>query len=228
MALEYTTKLSKHAAEYIIKAGCFGIIKDENKPIKFSAGWHSPVYCDGRRILGMADYRSPVVNLMKLLITEIQQDLLIHNVNIAGGETAGIAWAGLVAQATSSNMIYVRKAPKGHGTKQRVEGYVSSGPYVLVEDIMTDGASKINFITAMREEGIKCNHVAVPVYYNCFPNVLGELEALNIKTRWLCTIGDIVNAMEENNLADPEQLAMARAFLADPIKWSGEHGGRTE
>ena len=54
-------------------------------------------------------------------------------------------------------MSYIRKKPKGYGRNARIEGRVSEGQNVLlVEDLTTDGGSKLSFVEAIRETGAKC------------------------------------------------------------------------
>jgi hypothetical protein len=65
--------------------------------------------------------------------------------NIAGGETAGIPFAALVAERLALPMTYVRKKPKGYGRNARIEGAMTEGQRVLlVEDLTTDGGSKLS------------------------------------------------------------------------------------
>ena len=60
--------------------------------------------------------------------------------NIAGGETAGIPFAALVAERMALPMTYVRKKPKGYGKNSQVEGVLHAGQRVLLaEDMTTDG-----------------------------------------------------------------------------------------
>ena len=74
--------------------------------------------------------------------------------NIAGGETAGIPFAALVAERLALPMTYVRKKPKGYGRNARIEGVMREGDRVLlVEDLATDGGSKLSFVDAIRETG---------------------------------------------------------------------------
>ena len=68
--------------------------------------------------------------------------------NIAGGETAGIPFAALVAERMGLPMTYVRKKPKGYGRNARIEGVMAEGERVLlVEDLTTDGGSKLSSST---------------------------------------------------------------------------------
>ena len=90
--------------------------------------------------------------------------------NIAGGETAGIPFAALVAERLALPMTYVRKKPKGYGRNARIEGAMTEGQRVLlVEDLTTDGGSKLSFVDAIRETGATCGHTAVIFYYDDLP-----------------------------------------------------------
>jgi orotate phosphoribosyltransferase len=81
---------------------------------------------------------------------------------VAGGETAGIPFAAWIAERLSLPMAYVRKQPKGFGRNARIEGDVPVGKRtLLVEDLTTDGGSKIQFATALREAGALCDQATL-------------------------------------------------------------------
>src|SRR5690348_18400861 len=86
--------------------------------------------------------------------------------NIAGGETAGIPFAAWIAEALGLPMQYVRKKAKGFGRNAQIEGHLADGARaLLVEDLTTDGRSKINFCEALRGAGARVDHVFVIFYY---------------------------------------------------------------
>lgn len=79
-----------------------------------------------------------------------------------GGLTMGadpVACAIAAASASSPPLIdafSVRKEPKGHGTRQRIEGTFAPGaPVVVVEDVITSGQSALQAVRAVEEEGGK-------------------------------------------------------------------------
>jgi orotate phosphoribosyltransferase len=79
---------------------------------------------------------------------------------VAGGETAGIPFAAWMADRLMLPMQYVRKKPKGFGRNAQIEGHLEAGDRVLlVEDMTTDGRSKVNFCKALREAGATVEHV---------------------------------------------------------------------
>src|SRR5690606_38506595 len=140
--------------------------------------------------------------------------------NIAGGETAGIPFAALVAERLALPMTYVRKKPKGYGRNARIEGAMTEGQRVLlVEDLATDGGSKLSFVQAIRDTGATCGHTAVVFYYDIFKDTLPKLAAESVTLTWLCTWWDVLAAARERGDFDPATLDEVSAFLTDPAAW---------
>ena len=128
--------------------------------------------------------------------------------NIAGGETAGIPFAALVAERMGLPMTYVRKKPKGYGKNARIEGVINSDQTVLlVEDLATDGGSKVSFVEAIRQTGASCNDTAVIFYYDIFSEASAIFKKNNIKLHFLCTWWDIL-----------EEVKLQKTFTSSTIK----------
>ncbi len=74
---------------------------------------------------------------------------------MAGGETAGIPFAVALAGDLAKPVLYVRKKPKDYGIATRLEGELPfpGARVLLVEDLITDGGSKLTFIEALRDAG---------------------------------------------------------------------------
>tara|TARA_Y100000994_G_scaffold152070_1_gene124511 strand:- start:508 stop:1002 length:495 start_codon:yes stop_codon:yes gene_type:complete len=140
--------------------------------------------------------------------------------NIAGGETAGIPFAALVAERMGLPMSYIRKQPKGYGRNARIEGNIHENQNVLlVEDLTTDGGSKLSFVEAIRETGAKCSHTAVIFYYGIFPETEEILGRKGITLHKLCTWWDVFEEAKKNDSFDSETLSEVREFLEQPRKW---------
>ena len=120
-----------------------------DQPFKLTSGMMSPVYIDCRKIISFPRMRSA---MMDYGATVILNDIGYESLDaLAGGETAGIPFAAWLAERTHLPMQYVRKKPKGFGRDARIEGDISEGQRILlVEDLTTDGGSKLNFVEAMR------------------------------------------------------------------------------
>src|ERR1044072_3360572 len=119
------------------------------QPYKLASGMASPVYIDCRKLLSYPRVRSAVMDFAASVIT---RDAGFERFDcIAGGETAGIPFAALLADRLSLPMIYVRKKPKGHGRNAQIEGDMKEGARVLIiEDLTTAGGSMFTFIDAIR------------------------------------------------------------------------------
>ena len=95
---------------------------------------------------------------------------------VAGGETAGIPFAAFLAALAKKSMVYVRKQPKGFGRMAQIEGDLKSGKRVLlVEDLATDGGSKLVFIEALKRAEAKVTDCFVIFHYGIFPQSIEML-----------------------------------------------------
>lgn len=197
------------------------------KPYILTAGWASPVYIDCRKIISFPEARQIVTELAK---AEVEENIGLAAVDtIAGGETAGIPYAAWIADALMLPMQYVRKKSKGFGRMAQIEGVLEEGArVVLVEDLASDGGSKVLFVKALREAGAKCQHCFVVFFYGVFPGAIESLEKENISLHYLCTWTDVLEVAEAGRYFSAEAIAGVRDFLKDPLAWSAEHDGRIE
>ena len=194
------------------------------KPFIFTSGWASPVYVDCRKIISYPRLRN---GLMDFAAQVIASDIGYESLDcVAGGETAGIPFAAWIADRLMLPMQYIRKKPKGFGRNAQIEGELAAGARaLLVEDLTTDGASKVNFCNALRAAGAQVNHCFVVFYYDIFPQSAGHLKDLGVKLHYLTTWWDVLEVAEEDKTFDAATLKEVRAFLTEPSKWSAAHGG---
>ena len=148
---------------------------------------------------------------------------------VAGGETAGIPFAAWVADRLHVPMQYVRKKPKGFGRGAQIEGQLIPGQRVLlVEDLATDGKSKVNFIKALRDADGKCDHCFVLFFYDIYPQGKKILGDLGVTLHALTTWRDVLTVAKARNTFEPKMLAEVEKFIGDPAGWSKAHGGVAE
>jgi orotate phosphoribosyltransferase len=118
-------------------------------------------------------------------------------------------------------MAYVRKKPKGYGRNARIEGVMAEGQRVLlVEDLATDGGSKLSFVQAIRDTGATCAHTAVIFAYGIFPEMHTRLAAEGVSLHALCTWWDILSEARHAGAFDPDTLTAVEAYLRDPEAWA--------
>src|SRR5260370_36654258 len=107
---------------------------------------------------------------------------------VAGGETAGLPFAAWIAERLSLPMLYVRKQPKGFGRNAQIEGELKEGARVLlVEDLASEGTSKLNFVRAIRQAGGRIEDAFVIFNYGIFPQIYTRLAAEGITLLALAT-----------------------------------------
>ncbi len=187
-------------------------------PFTLASGLPSPTYIDCRKLISHPRIRSTVMDFM---VTTVMRDAGFEAFdNIAGGETAGIPFAALVAERMALPMSYVRKKPKGYGRNARIEGDMSEGQRVLlVEDLTTDGGSKLSFVDAIRETGATCAHTAVIFYYDIFPETEKTLGDHGVTLHHLCTWWDVLTEAKASGAFDEATLTEVESFLSAPRAW---------
>ena len=194
-------------------------------PFTLASGLPSPTYIDCRKLISHPRIRSV---LMDFLAITVMRDAGFEAFdNIAGGETAGIPFAALIAERLALPMTYVRKKPKGYGRYARIEGDMAPGQRVLlVEDLITDGGSKLSFVDAIRDTGAICAHTAVIFYYGIFPETTQRLADHGIALHHLCTWWDVLAEARAQGSFDPATLAEVEAFLTAPRAWQDARKSR--
>ena len=196
----------------------------DGKPFVFTSGWASPVYIDCRKLIYYPRVRSTLIDFATATIV---RDVGFEQFDtVAGGETAGIPYAAWIADRLSLPMQYVRKKPKGFGRGAQIEGHIEEGARtLLVEDLTTDGRSKINFCRALRDAGAIVDHVFVTFYYDIFPESKRILNEINVRLHHLATWWDVLRVVKQGGYFEPRVIDEVESFLHGPAKWSAEHGG---
>ena len=210
---------SKATARILIEIGAinFSLLS----PFKLSSGFLSPSYIDCRKIIA---YPSAFKAITDMMIDTIKSDMGSETPSyIIGGETAGIPFASVIAQKMGLPLSYVRKQPKDYGKNKLIEGEILKGKNsLLVEDLMTDGKSKINFVNNIRAHDIYCDLSLVVFNYNIFNDAASALKMNNIDVHHLTDWEDVYNEMYNMNKFQADILSEIRRFLDDPITWSND------
>ena len=148
-------------AEILLDLKCINF--SPKKQFKLTSGKKSPIYCDCRRLISFPKEMKTITNLAVKKIKSLNNLKKISN--IAGGESAGIPFATLIASKLNLPMTYIRKEKKKFGKNSQIEGVIRPKENViLVEDLMTDGGSKLRFFQAL--ENAKCQTKALFVIFN--------------------------------------------------------------
>jgi len=219
------SEVSKKVAEMLLQTEAIQVYKD--KPFVFVSGRISPVYIDCRRILSFPLEREYIVtHLAETAETEIG----LTNIDVvAGGETAGIPYASFVSHIIKKPMIYIRKQPKGYGGSKQIEGILEAGKRVmLVEDLITDGLSKLRFNIGIRAAGAKMTHCLCVFDYASDrlnqhegkDNLAKNDIALHVLANW----DDVLDTGLSKSYFTESASKQIVDFLKDPENWGRKMG----
>ncbi|WP_417270347.1 orotate phosphoribosyltransferase [Celeribacter sp.] len=215
-----STEIARLTARMLLEIGAVNFRPED--PFILASGLPSPTYIDCRKLISYPRIRSTLMDFLAVETMRVAGFEAFDN--IAGGETAGIPFAALVAERMALPMTYVRKKPKGYGRGARIEGDMSEGQRVLlVEDLTTDGGSKLSFVDAIRDTGASCAWTAVIFYYGIFPETEKTLGDHGVGLISLCTWWDVLAEAKVQGAFDKATLAEVEKFLNAPREWQEAH-----
>jgi uridine monophosphate synthetase len=170
------------------------------------SGIRSPFYIDLRVVVSFPDVLAGVGALMAVLVARCGAD------RIAGIPYAGLPLAVAASLAGKLPLIYPRRDDKGHGIRRRIEGRFEPGERVVViDDIITDGASKFEAIQPLEGAGLVVKDLVILI-----DREQGGRELLASKGYALhsvLTISQCFDEWERSGLVDPQVLQHSRQFL---------------
>ena len=217
-------KIARTTAKFLLEINAIHF--NSVSPFTLTSGLKSPVYIDCRKLISYPKARSILINFCSdIVVNKIGLDKVE---SLVGGETAGIPFASFLASKLELPMHYVRKKPKGFGVNNYIEGNNIKGKKViLVEDLTTDGGSKIKFCNSIRKAGATVEETIVLFYYNIFDDVPDKLKKSGINLNYLACWWDILNyCKEDKSIIDNETITQIEQFLISPKEWSENHNNK--
>jgi len=189
-------------ADILLKIGCVNI--NFQKMFTLTSGKKSPVYVDCRKLISFPKEREIVINEMTKVIKAKYKKKII----VAGGETAGIPYSSFISHKLKLPMVYIRKQPKGFGKGKLIEGeFKQKSSSILIEDMATDGGSKIHFINSLRKNNLTVKDIYVVFFYNIYPTAEKNLNKMRVKLNYLASWHDILE-VSPNYISKKEQIKL--------------------
>ncbi|MBT3171641.1 MAG: orotate phosphoribosyltransferase [Rhodospirillaceae bacterium] len=199
-------------ARALLDAGAFLI--RPNDPFRLTSGLLAPFYINCRLILGHEQARKQIADALADDVGKRGAEI------VAGGVTAGVPFATMVANRLGLPLCYIRPQPKSHGTGGQIEGGdVAGRKVVLVEDLITTATSIVLFTNALRVANATIDHVSV-VFARMTDAAQPALDDLNLSLNVLCDLETLLDMAQEEGVASVAEIAEVRAFLQDPEAWS--------
>jgi orotate phosphoribosyltransferase len=189
------------------------------EPFELASGNRSPIYVNCRQVISDPAFMALFTATARLLLARDGAPFAAA----AGGETAGIPFAAYLARDLGLPMLYVRKKAKGHGIASKVEGVVPQGERVLlVEDLITDGGSKLGFVDALREAGALVEDALV-----LFDRQQGGAETLarhGVRLHGTTDLATVLKVAEIHQILSPRDSQAVEDYLRDPQAWHEARG----
>ena len=191
-------------ANILLSIGCVNI-NFKNK-FTLTSGKKSPVYVDCRKLVSFPKEREIIINEMSKQIKDIYKGEII----VAGGETAGIPYSSFISQKLKLPMVYIRKQPKGFGKGKLIEGeFRKKTKSILIEDMATDGGSKIHFINSMRKAHLSVKDIFVVFFYDIYPSAKENMKKMRVNLNYLASWKDILE-VSPNYISEKDYINLKK------------------
>jgi uridine monophosphate synthetase len=176
--------------------------------VTLKSGLVSPYY-NNLRIL--ASYPSLMQEVAGLMSQTLRRAGLAPDILIGIAE-AGIPLAVALSQHTGIPAGYVRSAAKAHGTRRMVEGVWKEGATaLLVDDVVSDGASKLEVLGHLRDAGLQVKDILVVVDRGQGgPEVMAQH---GLRCHAVITMQEVLDILLGAGLIGPHELEEAQRFM---------------
>lgn len=186
-----------------------------DQPFTWASGWHSPIYCDNRRILSDPKLRSDVAGWLAGIAMEKYPEAEV----VAGVATGAIAHGVLAADKMGKPFVYVRPKPKDHGTGSQIEGVLPQGAKVVViEDLISTGMSSLAAVKALRDAGAEVLGM-VAIFTYGFPVAAQQFAEAGVKLDTVSNYGALIEEATETGYVKESDTEILKQWRENPSEW---------
>lgn len=185
------------------------------EPFTWASGWHSPIYCDNRRILSHPELRAQVAQWLADEAMELYPEAEV----VAGVATGAIAHGVLAADRMQKPFVYVRPKPKDHGTGSQIEGELAPGKKVVViEDLISTGMSSLAAVKALRDAGAQVLGM-VAIFTYGFDLAAQRFEEDKVRLDTLSNYSALVDVASETGYISSAAKTLLHEWRENPSEW---------
>lgn len=185
------------------------------EPFTWASGWHSPIYCDNRRILSHPELRAQVAQWLADKAMELYPEAEV----VAGVATGAIAHGVLAADRMQKPFVYVRPKPKDHGTGSQIEGELVPGKKVVViEDLISTGMSSLAAVKALRDAGAQVLGM-VAIFTYGFDLAAQRFEEDKVRLDTLSNYSALVDVASETGYISSAAKTLLHEWRENPSEW---------
>ncbi|MDR2708257.1 MAG: orotate phosphoribosyltransferase [Nitrososphaerota archaeon] len=193
-------------AEALYNSGCikFG-------SFKIKSGALSPYYIDIARLLSKPKELCAIAEIAAQKICQINSANMLTK--IASIELKGALIAPSIACKINLPCVIVRKEEKNYGATGRIAGAnIEKGDKILfIDDVISEGLSKIEGIKPLQELGAEIKHILVIV--NREQEGKEKMEKAGYTVHALAKVSEIVASLQENKKISDEQAEIVLKFI---------------
>ena len=170
------------------------------------SGKQSYIYADVRSAISRPKIFRHICDLFYAQIKDIKFDF------ICGVPYSALTFASGVAYAHSIPMLLKRKEVKAYGTKKILEGDFSQGQNcLLIEDVITTGASLLETTVVLEEHGLKSTDICTLI--DRTQGGVQNLEAHGYRVHSIMNLHQIIDVLYSNNKISAQDKAKAEALI---------------
>lgn len=171
------------------------------------SGKISPIYLNFRKIISHPDLLELAGRLIYEKMKEISFDYL------CGVPYTALPIACAISFKHQIPMVLRRKEKKEYGTKEMIEGdYRVPAACVIIEDVITSGASILETVQDLRSVGFEVKHAFALLNRG---QVNQPLESSHIQTHALIDLPSVLHYLiDENIMTKPEEIQIAKQCLS--------------
>jgi len=223
------TMLSRRDDAFIKLVGTHQIVTWSEEPIKFKSGIESHVYVNGRNdVTGSRAALRGIGGVIADLAYRAGRSPG-RRLQLIGIPTAGTALAAAAVSVAQSEfdigcrtMREVKKA-HGKGENQRwVDGFPQDDEdYASVDNVVTDGQSKLDAIERLREDGYPVEQMLHIILIDRKQGGIEKLNALGYRTATRMDLPTVVRGLVLMGFWPKERL---ERYLAERAEWADKLG----